>query len=123
MVTYSVRCGGCGVEMLIEHAQRPEDPGTLPAFCSPECSREFGMRLTQEMVAAGGMRIEFDCGCFAVVLGIDGPGSSFPYMVCEKAYPDEGGGFDHYAHHSNEIHLAAIAEVRRRIHERERRTW
>lgn len=109
MATYSVTCPNCGTEMLIEHAQPLEDPGTLPAFCCDACSVSYMKRQWQPFIDAGAILVELDCGCLCLVFDVIGKGHTMPWPVCQQAAAE--GRFEH----SNQVHDESVAIVRRQI--------
>ncbi len=106
---YALSCGFCGRDMLEERPEPLNDPGELPAFCSVECSRKRGKEMLQVLVDAGGIMVDLPCGCFVVVHGVEGRGSTTPWIVCEAA-----GNFYDWAEHSATIHVEAVRIVRER---------
>lgn len=107
MVTYSVRCGYCQKEMLIEHSQPLPDPGTLPAFCSSRCSKEFFFTLHASTLQAGVAVIEtLPCGCLCAIYSTQGSGHGMFWPMCAEAKSN-------YAEHSNACFKEAIAIIKR----------
>ena len=105
MVTYSVTCSMCKNELLIEHAQPLNDPGTLPAFCSNECSKRFGYGLLKPLIDQGAKLIILDCGCFSAVFLSEEGGTTFPWFVCEAAK-------DNLEKHCLFVHKTAIEKAK-----------
>lgn len=111
MTTYSVKCAWCQHEMLIEQPEPMDDPGELPAFCGNDCSRRFGKRMMQKAVDSGiAMMVDLPCGCFALVYSVEGPGSTMPWPLCERAR-----GKPAYFEHSQEVHEQAVTIARKKL--------
>ena len=79
------------------------------AFCSNECSKAFGWQMLSQLP---GMLLEMPCGCLAVVHGVDGNGSTMPWLLCKQAR-----GRENYLNHSNEIHREAVEIVKKKLEE------
>jgi hypothetical protein len=79
----------CSHETLHERAVPLDDSGTLPAFCSIECAKEFGLKRVREIYDEDSIFV-LDCGC---VVGMSSPECMTPFPVCAG----DGDPFGHFA--------------------------
>ena len=115
MVTYEVKCGWCAESILQEHAKPLKDPGTLNAFCSVQCSREWFKKFIADPWLAG-TYVEVSCGCQCVVTWLDETvplgGHGMAWATCEKTAQKPQLGIDS---HTCEILREACGILEERI--------
>ena len=113
MTTYEVPCQYCGRAQLFERAEPLDDPGTLPAFCSTDCSRNMMLAQWSEFIESEqALLVHVSCGCMVLMFGLSG---GKPWLLCgrprDQTKPLEAAPFELYRRHSAETHQAAQAIV------------